>query len=205
MPTKTRPIIVVVLLSLFISLCANTDAAVLTVGNLSKPIYPGQLLSFDLIVSDAADLTAAAFQATINVDTPGLTFLQASSEAVTSDSDYWIYGNSAGIWVQQPEPYTVQISDSPQFPTTETLINNDIMARFVFSWNGTQEIYTFTFDLDTTQSYFLLPDMATHQAIQFNSGQLPGGQDYFSINLIPEPATSVLLALGGIMLRRKKN
>ena len=203
MPTKTRPTIVVALLSLLISLCANADAAVLTVGNLSKPTYPGQLLSFDLVVSDAADLTAAAFQATINVDTPGLNFLQTPSKAVTSDSDYWIYGNSAGIWVQQLDPYSVQISDSPDFPTTEALIDNDIMARFVFEWDGTQEIYTFTLDLDTTQSYFLLPDMATHQAIQFNSGQLPGGQDYFSINLIPEPATAVLLALGGIMLRRK--
>ena len=77
------------------------------------------------------------------------------------------------------------------------------MARYVFTWNGSEEIYTFTLDLDTTQSYFLLPDI-TYQALQFDPGQLPGGEDYFSINLIPEPATLALLALGGIMLRRKK-
>ena len=201
MPTKIKVMFFAVLLTVFVSV--HADAAVLTIGNVSKPIYPGQLLSFDLLVSDPADLTATAFQATLHVDTPGLTFRSDFSENVTSDSDYWIYNNSAGIWAQQLETDTFRVSDSPDSPSSEMLITDDIVARYVFTWNGSEEIYTFTLDLDTTQSYFLLPDI-TYQALQFDPGQLPGGEDYFSINLIPEPATLALLALGGIMLRRKK-
>jgi hypothetical protein len=176
-----------------------------TPANVVLPTSLGGPFRFDLVISssDPTGVNAAGFQCTIGVSPVGLTFDAGNSEAVVADTDYWIYGNSAGVYAQSLPGNNYRFSDSPANPLTQTLFSGDIMARYAFIWDGTEGDYTFTLNLDPSESYIRLDDFSTKEALQFNQGGYPGSSNSFTVT-IPEPATIVLLGLGSLLLGRNR-
>jgi len=164
----------------------------------------GDTFSFDFVISNPMGVSARAFQATIGVSGPGtLAFDAASSEAVASAADYWVFGNSVGAGAIDLGGGNYQFGDSPDSPAIEVLIAGDIMARYAFTWGGTVGDYIFTIDLDTTES-FVMDDSWFEQTLQFNAGQYPGDDSSFTLHIVPEPATLMLISLGSVALLRKR-
>lgn len=182
------------------------DALTITPDNLGTA---GGIFSFDLVVSDPTGITAAsAFKSTVTVSGPGsgaLTFDSTSSIAVVSDSSYWINGNSVGA-VAQDAGGSYIFSDNPDNPAAVALNTGDIMASYAFTWDTAGD-YTFTFDLDVADSFIQItegnPPTPTNYAFDFTPGSQAGGIDYFTTH-VPEPATIMLLALGGTALLKKR-
>ena len=168
-------------------------------------ISPGGLFSFDFVISDMSGLTreAQGFQAIISVSGPGgLTGDEPNSVAVADELAYWLYGNSAPVFIDHgDDSYT--FGDNPFNGVAQSLSDGDILARYAFTWDGTVGYYTFTIDLDTDSSFILLEDFITKEALQFTPGPCPGDDSSFTVH-IPEPATLILLALGGFALLRKR-
>lgn len=169
------------------------------------PTSPGELFSFDFVISspDPIGIDAGAFKSTINVDIAGLIFDVGNSEAVSAGATpgYWINGNSVGAFAEVLTGNNYAFSDNPDNPATDTLINGDIMARYAFIWDGTVGDYTFTLDpgINNSNSYVLLDDFFSKEALQ-----LPNQETSFTVH-IPEPATLMLFALGSIVLLKKRS
>lgn len=177
----------------------------LTPSNVVLPASPGGLLSFDLVISNTApDVNVALFQCTIGAGPGGLTLDDVSSEAVSTDHGYWIYGNpGGGANADSLGGNNFRFSDNPGYPTAEILLAGDIMARFTFIWDGAAYDHTFTLDLDISNSYILLDDLFTQEALLFNPGNYPGSNNSFTVT-IPEPTTACLLSLGVLSLLRRR-
>jgi len=175
----------------------------LTPSNVVLPTSTGGLLSFDLVISSTApDVNVALFQCTIGASPGGLTLDDVSSEAVSTETGYWIYGNSAGANAESLGGNKFRFGDSPDVSFAEILLAGDIMARYFFIWDGVANDHTFTLDLDTSESYIWLDDFST-EALQFNRGDYPGGDNSFTVT-IPEPTTVCLLGLGALNLLQKR-
>lgn len=169
----------------------------------SMPDLPGELFSFDFVISDPMGLSAQVFQATISVSGPEvLTFDTTESEAVANATGYWVFGNSLEAVAMDLGNNSYSFDDGPSNAVAEPLATEDIMARYAFTWDGTVGDYTFTLDLDINKS-FIQDESFTKQALQFSSGQYPGDSDYFTVH-IPEPTTLILIGLGGLVLLRKR-
>ncbi len=202
---KTENTLTIVALALGLILYSGriSKAVVVTPGNVILPTSAGETLGFDLVLADAMDTTAAAFQVTVGVSGPGtLTFNGSASGAVSDDPGYWTYKNSYGATTHDLGGNWYDFGDNPRNPVFEALDDGDIMARFYFTWDGTPGDYTFTIDFDTGRS-FVLNDVWVTEALQFTPGSWPG--DAGSFILTPEPATLMLLALGGMAVLRKRN
>ncbi len=172
--------------------------------NVVLPGSPGGTFSFDLVVNDATGTSAQAFQATISSSGPGsLTLNTSASQAVASVSDYWVFGNSAGATAIDLGGSSYQFGDGPDNGIAQLLTAGDIMARYAFTWGGTPGDYNFTLNLNPASSFILNGAFQT-EALQFNSGQYPGDADSFTITMVPEPATMLLLGLGSLTLLRKR-
>ena len=179
---------------------------IITPINVSGPLSPGGQLSFDFgfDIDNVIGVSAQGFQSTINVTGPGvLTFDATSSQSVDSIADYWVYGNSDGATAIDNGGGSYTFGDSPKDANEQPLAPVDIMARYVFTWDGTEGDYTFTLGLDTSES-FLQNESFVKEALELDRGQYPGGSDYFTIHLVPEPATLILLGLGGLMLKKRR-
>lgn len=168
------------------------------------PDSQDELFSFDLVISEDLALFAQGFQATIsNINGPGvLTFDAAASESVDTETNYWVYGNSAGATAIDNGDGSYTFGDGPGNGVAEALLIDDIMGRYAFIWDGTVGDYTFTLDLDTNKS-FVQDEFFSKQALQFSSGQYQGGSDYFTVH-IPEPTTLILIAMGGLVLLKHR-
>jgi len=180
-----------------------TRGVVITPSNVVIPTSPGGLFSFDYIISDAMSTSAQAFQATMSVSGPGvLTFDVTSSEAVDAELGYWLHGNSAGVTAIDLGSNSYQFGDGPDNGIAQSLAVDDIMARYAFTWGGTVGDYTFTLDFDTAKSFILNGSFVT-EPLQFNRGQYLGDDSSFTITIVPEPTTILLLALGGAGLLKR--
>lgn len=175
------------------------------------PGSPGGLFSFDLVISEEPGISARAFQVTIvSISGPGvLTFDVAASEAVAAETAYWVYGNSAGAAAIKTDDGSYIFGDDTANGLVEALVIDDIVARYAFTWDGAEGDYTFTLALDTTNSYVLLEDFISKEALQLPAG---GWYDYpiisadgssFTVH-IPEPISLVLLGLGGLVLLKQR-
>lgn len=175
------------------------------------PDSPDELFSFDLVISADPQLSAQSFKATIgSVSGPGvLTFDVAASETVGGEAAYWVYGNSAGATAIDNGDGSYTFGDGPDNGVAELLLENDIMARYAFTWDGTEGDYTFTLDLNTDKSYILLPDFVSKEALQLPTGPwceypiMSADSSSFTVH-IPEPTTLMLIAMGGLVLLKHR-
>ncbi|MBA7641826.1 hypothetical protein ES703_49511 [subsurface metagenome] len=176
----------------------------------SMPDLPGEIFSFDFVITDIGDLTreAQAFEAIISVSSGALTGNEADSFLVSSVADYWLFGNSSPVFTDHGDnSYT--FSDSPDDGIAQPLDDDNILARYAFDWGGTVGDYTFTIDLDTDNSFILLEDFSTIEALQlpnlpWSSGPIVGAtSNSFTVH-IPEPTTLILIGMGGLVLLRKR-
>jgi hypothetical protein len=169
------------------------------------PTSPGDLFSFDFIIADIGDLTgdAQGFQAIVSVSGPGvLDGNEPGSIAVSGVNGYWLSGNSSADFIDHGDnSYT--FGDNPENAIAQPLDNGDILARYAFTWGGTAGNYTFTLDLDTSNSY-VLNEFYSKEPLQFDRGGYPGDDDSFTVT-IPEPTTiCCLLGLGTLAMLRKR-
>lgn len=181
-------------------LCGQTRGAEIQPSVVLMPSSPGEPFSFDLVISQDPGITSQGFQAIISsISGPGgLTFNIPYSVAVAVDTDYWLYGNSAGATAIDNGDGSYTFGDGPGNGIAQAPMVDDIVARYAFIWDGTEGNYTFTFDLSTAMSYFLLEDLSSKEALQ-----LSGGGDSFNV-YIPEPATLALLGLGCLVLLKHR-
>ena len=206
-----KRIVFIILLFYAIPLTQTQAVVVLGPDNFIMPESTGKLFSFDIIVLDPIDDPLITFTARISVSRPGtLTFDASNSEAVEDDPDYWLYLTNVGAGALDKGCNSYEFADNPYDPPSEVLVAGDIVARYAFTWDGTEGDYTFTLDPDILNSFVQLDDFVSKEALQ-----LPGGEWYsypivsadaisFTVH-IPEPTTMMLLALGGMVLLRKRN
>lgn len=177
------------------------------------PASQDELFSLDLVISEDPGIFAYAFKATIvsvSGSGPGvLTFDVAASQAVAAETAYWVYGNSDGATAKKTDDDTYIFGDNPRDPVFEALVIDDIVARYAFTWDGVEEDYTFTLALDTTNSYVLLEDFISKEALQLPAGNwydypiISADGSSFTVH-IPEPVSLVLLGLGGLVLLKQR-
>lgn len=196
-------------------LCAipltQAHAVLVTPGNIVMPTSAGELFSFDFIITDPMGVTGIGFKSTINVTGSGtLTLDVPSSEAVANDPGYWLFGNSGGAGAIDRGGDNYEFGDDPFDGIAQALATNDIVARYAFTWDGTEGDYTFTL-LDTGKSCILLADLVSTEPLQLPNPEPPwwsypiiGAEiDSFTVH-IPEPTTMILLAFGSMVLLRKR-
>ncbi len=166
-------------------------------------VFDVDSFSFDYVITQPDDVNAISFQTVIGVMGPGtLSLDQAGSEAVSSELDYWIVGNSTGAGAIDLGGNSFQFGDGSDDGNPELLLAGDIVARYAFDWDGTVGNYTFTIDLNSALTY-VQNDSLVKEALLFSPGEYPGGPDFFTV-CIPEPATLMFFALGGAILLKKR-
>ncbi len=208
---------------LLLSLPAQAAVTVIP-ANTELELYPiadppgGQhlIFSFDLVVSDPDGVSAVGFQSVLGVDLPGLVFddvyddpcnietARLISEMVEDDPDYWLYGVADGAAYGCPEGSNrFGFTDFQSQSNLQAFAEGDIVARYSFIWDSTPGDYTFTLNLDPDFS-FVVDELYNQNAIAFAPGAFTGGDDWFTVTLVPEPATLVLLGLGGLIIRKRR-
>jgi hypothetical protein len=191
--------------------CGKTKGVEIKPHIVLMPGYQDELFSFDLVISEDLALSAQGFQATIsNISGPGvLTFDVAASEAISGETAYWIFGNSAGATAIDKGDGSYTFGDGPDNGIAELLVIDDIMARYSFIWDGTEGDYTFTFDLGTDNSFIQLDDFVSKEALQLPEGIwydypiISSDDSSFTVH-IPEPTTLMLIAMGGLALLKQR-
>ncbi len=205
MKKKNTVFVLSLILASIISLPA--EAVVVVPSNVVIPVLSGETFSFDLIIDgDPAGYLAVGYQSIMSVSGGGLSFDAAASQAVDTDAGYWIVGNSAGVFASEVGGNYL-FGDSPSNPGIETLLAGDIMARYAFTWDGTVDDYTFTLDLDSVpaNSFTLNGSTFSKDPLEFTPGQYPGDVNSFTVSIIPEPASIMLLVCGAAFLRKSKS
>jgi hypothetical protein len=186
---------------MIVTLCVPAEGTVVI--EPANDFISGNQFGFDLIISDPDGLSAQGFQTTISVDGLGsLSLNEAESQAVDDEPGYWIYGNSVGATVIDLGGDSFQFGDNTDNAAAEPLVEGDIIARYVFAWDGIPAIYDFSIDLNPLVTFVQNEDF-DKTAIAFTPGVYEGGDTGFAM-LIPEPATFVFLTLGAVLLKRRK-
>jgi len=196
--------VVVVAIVLSVSFAGQALANVeITPDNMDIPTLTGELFSFDFVISNPDGISAQAFETRISLSGPGsLDFNSPMSTAVNAEADYWLsFANSLPGAAQDGSSY--KFSDFALNTTAEPLAVDDIVSRYAFIWDGTAGDYTFTLDLNIANSFVLLGDFVTSEALQFSPGNYPGDSSSFTVT-IPELATLLSVGLGGALLVRKR-
>jgi hypothetical protein len=171
--------------------------------NVQLPTAAGEDFVFDLAISDPCGVSAQSFQSTISITGSGLTIDGPSSENVDGEADYWLFGNSAGAAALDNLDDTYTFGDGPDDGIAQALAVDDLMARYIFEWDGTPGDFVFTLVTDISSSFVQDGSFASH-SLALEPGLLtPSGENGFTV-YIPEPATLMLFGLGSAVLLRKR-
>lgn len=190
--------------------CGTSRGVVIKASVSQMPGSAGELFGLDLLIGDEPNPVATAFQATIgSISGPGvLTFDVAASQAVAGEAAYWLYENSGYVTAKDNLDGSYLFGDYPYSGTAIPLVIDDIMARYAFTWDGTEGDYTFTLDLDIERSFIYLEDFESKEALQLPEGIwydypiISADSTSFTVH-IPEPATLALLGLGFLTLLKR--
>jgi len=201
----------------FCCITVPAGAVVITPSDVVLPTSPGGLFSFDLVVKKfPSSFGAKGCTSTVEVSGPGiLTFNKTRSAAVSSDPSYWLYQNSGGVVAQETSPGSkkYEFGDGP--PDEGILGAKDtIVARYAFNWDGTEGLYSFTFDFENLNENFVFVFVGPPQNYVSYPLKLPQGNWYsdpivdadkssFTV-AIPEPNALILFVLGGSILLKKR-
>lgn len=162
----------------------------------NEPLNPGSPIWFDVLIANGLGQNSEGVQITLSVQAQGhagsLTFSSAMSQAVAGDSDYWLFGNSAGANAMNLGGNVYQFGDGPNNPASAPLLNGRSVARFAFAWDGTVGDYRVSVDT-STQNTFVLQNFVTEQ---------PGWIANPVTLAVPEPSGFGALALFGIAIGR---
>lgn len=202
---KKSMLVLLLVCSLSLSMPARGEV-VITPSNVQLPTAAGEDLSFDFVIIDPFGVSAVSFQNTLTLSGPGtLTFDIAGSEGVGSNPAYWAFDNSVGAVARDLGGNVYDFGDGANDPTFEVLLAGDIIARYVFEWDGTAGDYIFSMDLaNTTANNVLNFNTWMSDPLAFDPGIYPGDSDSFTLTLVPEPATLMLFGLGGLLLRKRR-
>ena len=200
---KKSMFVLLLVCGLLLSVPAQGEVTI-TPTNVQLPTATGEDLSFDFAINDPCGFTSQGFQSTITYSGPGtLTFDDTSSKTVTGETNYWLFGSPIVEAFEDAQNAGNYIfGDSPDDSIARTLAVDNIMARYVFQWDGTPGGFTFNIDLNTSKSY-IQDEFWGGNAIAFDPGRFTGGSNWFTVT-IPEPATLMLLGLGATVLLRKR-
>lgn len=203
---KKSMIVLLLVCGLLLSVPAQ-GAVTITPTNVQLPTVSGENLSFDFVITDLGDpcgISALSFQSTFTIGGPGtLTFDGTSSKTVIGETNYWLPGSTAVEAFENPSGNYV-FGDFESSGLGQALAVDDIIARYVYEWDGTAGGFTFTLDSDTAKSFFQKNDYITSVPLAIDPGQwLPGDSTSFTVH-IPEPATLMLFGLGTTILLRKR-
>jgi hypothetical protein len=203
----------------FVLCCVTVPAwaVVIRPSDVVLPTSPGELFSFDLIVKKFPNsFGAKGCTSTVEVSGPGiLTFNEAGSMAVSADPSYWLYQNSVGVVAKETSTGSkkYEFADGP--PIEGILGAKDtIVARYAFNWDGTEGLYSFTFDFKNLNENFVFVFVGPPQNYVSYPLKLPDGNWYsdpivdadnssFTV-AIPEPNALILFVLGGSILLKKR-
>ena len=200
---KKSMFVLLLVCGLLLSVPAKGEVTI-TPSNVQLPTAAGEDLSFDFVANDPCGFTSQGFQSTITYSGPGiLTFDDISSKTVTGETNYWLGGSPIVEAFEDPQNAGNYVfGDSPDDSIARTLADDNIMARYVFQWDGMPGDFTFNINLDTSNSFILDGSWVSHP-IAFDPGTFTGGSNWFTVT-IPEPATLMLLGLGATVLLRKR-
>ena len=180
---------------------SRCEGARLEVGDPMWSAYPpsaGDSVWFDVFVVDPMGESAQNIQLTLSMQPIGaasLIFDATASQAVDSDPSYWVLGNSVGAGALSLGGDKYQFGDSPDNGLAELLGQDDIVARFAFTWNGNAGDYLASVDTGLTNTY-IMDESFDLAAPEWVASEL-------TLH-VPEPATVMLMALGGCTLVRRR-
>ena len=161
-------------------------------------LAPGATIWFDILIDDAMGQSADAAKITLTVEpvahAGSLTFDATASSAVVTSDDYWLFGNSGGAGALTHGTNMFEFGDSAETLPPDLLENEDIVARFAFTWDGTAGDYLITIDSDTDNTYLLQNYVQEEPEVSDNPVTL----------YIPEPASAILFALGSLAALRRR-
>lgn len=191
-------------------LCGTSRGVIIKASVSQMPGSGGELFSFDLLVSDGPNPSTRGFLVTLDsISGPSvLTFEADASETVAGEASYWLYGNSGGANAIDNGDGSYTFGDDPASGTPVPLVIDDIVARYVFTWDGTEGDYAFSLDLGTDVSYILLEDFSK-EALQLPEGVwydypiISADSTSFTVH-IPEPTTIAFLGLGCLTLLKRR-
>jgi hypothetical protein len=168
--------------------------------NVSIPA-PGGIFSFDFIATSPPSQSVSAIQLTISsISGPSsLVLNENASKGITTDSGYWLYGNSADATPFKSGSAFV-FGDNVNNGIAETISIGEKITKCAFTWDGTPGTYMFTISNNINNSFAFLNDFSS-EAITLSGGTSPYN---FAIT-IPEPVSLTLLGLGGLTILRKRS
>ena len=199
----------------FCCITVPAGAVVITPSDVVLPTSPGGLFSFDLVVKKfPSSFGAKGCTSTVEVSGPGiLTFNKTRSAAVSSDPSYWLYQNSGGVVAQETSPGSKKygFGDNANQDVAILGAKDTIVSRYAFNWDGTEGLYSFTFDFENLNENYVYgpyPDYETYplklpQGNWYSDPIVDADNNSFTV-AIPEPNALILFVLGGSILLKKR-
>lgn len=164
----------------------------------NAPLLPGDLIWFDIIVSDGLNESASAAGVRLSVTPVGhigsLTLNTAASEAVATDAAYWLNGNSDGAAAMDHGGGAYSFGDSSMSGVDVAVASGARLARFAFTWDGVSGDYEVFVD-DDMNNTFLFENFAK---------VAPDWTENPVTLYVPEPASVLALLTGAFIAWRRR-